>query len=246
MGGEVLWYYQFEEGRAGPETEERIADLIAEGVILRDTLVWREGMSDWQEAYLTDLSRYFTVEAPGAGDTGTAGRGWVDYLTSRNDLPRKLRVWYFIFGISLCVSVFMAILGPIIWLAALVSTFFGLLIMYHVWSVIPAQKRLFSPLSTVLLMIIPLFNMVWIFYCYYAAAKKVNSELKTRGITEDKINEYISLGYAVSCLLMTVLFVLSAFTGMMLASLSMALIVVIVFFQVFMLRSFVISIVRLL
>ena len=245
MSSETMWYYQFESERAGPVSEESIGGLIADGVILRETLVWREGMSNWQEAYLTELSRYFIIEAPKNGD-GVQSGGWREYLSSRRNLPQKLRKWYLIFGFALCISVFFAGLGPVAWVAALASTFFCLLIMYHVWSFIPAQKRMLSPLYIVLLMIIPLFNMVWIFYCYYIASRKINAELRARGIEENKPNEYMALGYSISVILMTVLFVISVLTGAIMASLSMTLIVLIVFLQVFMMRSFIIAIVKLL
>lgn len=124
MSDEVMWYYQFEEGRAGPVTEEKVIGLIAGGVIRRETLVWHQGMEDWKEAYMTELARCFVGEAPrefaGTAEPG----GFREYLVSRNNLPQKLRLWYLIFGITLCVSVFLAALGPLSWVSALVSTFF--------------------------------------------------------------------------------------------------------------------------
>ena len=246
MSSEIMWYYQFEEGRAGPVPQSRLIDLITAGTVQRGALVWREGMTDWQEAFLTELNTYFTVKSANCVGRSSGNEGIRDYLTSRFRLPQKLRVWYLIFGISLCVSVFLATLGPIAWLSAIVSTFFGLLIMYHVWGVIPENKRMLSPFVTVILMIIPVFNLVWIFYCYYIGARKLNQELVIKGITDYKVNEYYALGYSVCAIIMTVLFVISFITGMMFASTSLALVVVIVFLQVFMMRSFLIGIVKLL
>ena len=246
MSSEIMWYYQFEEGRAGPVPQSGLLELINAGTIQRDTLVWREGMSDWQEAFLTELNMYFSVNTAQNFVRSSENSSIKGYFTSRADLPQKLRVWYLIFGLSLCVSVLLAAFGPVAWLSAIVSTFFGLLIMYHVWGVIPKDKRLLSPFVTVILMIIPVFNMVWIFYCYYIGARKLNQELVKKGILDYKVNEYYALGYSVSAIVMTILFVISMLTGMMFASASLTLIVVIVFLQVFMMRSFLIGIVKLL
>lgn len=41
------WYYIGHYGQLGPLSREQIDDLIRDGVITRDTYVWRSGMSDW-------------------------------------------------------------------------------------------------------------------------------------------------------------------------------------------------------
>ncbi len=41
------WYYIGHYGQLGPLTREQIDDLITGGVIVRDTYVWRTGMTDW-------------------------------------------------------------------------------------------------------------------------------------------------------------------------------------------------------
>jgi len=41
------WYYVERGQQAGPVGDEQFADLVRNGRILPDTLVWREGMADW-------------------------------------------------------------------------------------------------------------------------------------------------------------------------------------------------------
>jgi uncharacterized RDD family membrane protein YckC len=53
------WYYADAGQQAGPVDETQFQALIASGKITRDTLVWREGMANWQP--------YREVAAPGAG-----------------------------------------------------------------------------------------------------------------------------------------------------------------------------------
>lgn len=43
-----LWYYGTPEGQHGPVEEEELRSLIASGVVNASTLVWRDGMENWQ------------------------------------------------------------------------------------------------------------------------------------------------------------------------------------------------------
>ena len=43
----MTWHYASNGERRGPVSEEEFQGLVQQGVINRDTLVWREGMSDW-------------------------------------------------------------------------------------------------------------------------------------------------------------------------------------------------------
>ncbi len=244
MSNNILWYYQFNNDRAGPVTEEEMVELIARGTVQRGTLVWREGMSDWQQAYLTELSSLFTPSMSADGENSGQLDGIREYLISKVNFPQKLRAWFLIFCIAQCLSVFLAALGPLTLLSAVVSTFFGLLIMYHVWRVIPEDKRMFSPFMTVILMIIPLLNLVWVFYCYYSAAKKINVELAARG-EEYRVNEYLALAYGIIVVALSGFFVVTVLSGAVLATLNLTLVVATVFIQIYMMRSFVISLVKL-
>src|SRR6516165_8854482 len=44
------WYYAAEGKQQGPYPEAQFRDLIAQGVVRADTLVWTEGMAAWQKA----------------------------------------------------------------------------------------------------------------------------------------------------------------------------------------------------
>ncbi len=45
----MIWYYADGSERRGPVTEAEFATLVAQGTIRRDTLVWHEGLPEWQE-----------------------------------------------------------------------------------------------------------------------------------------------------------------------------------------------------
>lgn len=43
-----MFFYSLNGQQTGPVTEAQLAQLLAAGTISSDTLVWREGMADWQ------------------------------------------------------------------------------------------------------------------------------------------------------------------------------------------------------
>ena len=45
-----MWYFVREEEQLGPVSEEQMREMIREGSLKRDDLVWREGMIAWQIA----------------------------------------------------------------------------------------------------------------------------------------------------------------------------------------------------
>jgi uncharacterized RDD family membrane protein YckC len=61
------WYYAIDQQRFGPVSEQELARLAAAGTVGADTLVWREGMSNWQ--------RYAEAAPTPAASPVTAGNG---------------------------------------------------------------------------------------------------------------------------------------------------------------------------
>lgn len=62
---EFQWYYIGHYGQLGPLSESQMRDLIQDGVIERDTYVWRTGMGEWLRAADTmELARFIdTLQA---------------------------------------------------------------------------------------------------------------------------------------------------------------------------------------
>ena len=58
------WHYAVGDERRGPVDENTLGTLIGSGVVQRDSLVWRSGMSDWAPASSTPLSKFFPERAP--------------------------------------------------------------------------------------------------------------------------------------------------------------------------------------
>ncbi|HWD38659.1 MAG TPA: GYF domain-containing protein [Fimbriimonas sp.] len=101
----VEWYYIGHYGQLGPLTREQIDELVAGGVITRDTYVWHTNMADWQLAErCVDLADIFRVATPFASPPprptaaamtpqppAAASASYFDYtLQSTNAYPRTV------------------------------------------------------------------------------------------------------------------------------------------------------------
>ena len=60
----TLWYYHKEGRGFGPVEEADIRGLLARSEIAADTLVWRDGLSNWTEAQNTELSGFLSDVPP--------------------------------------------------------------------------------------------------------------------------------------------------------------------------------------
>lgn len=61
------WYYEADRQQRGPVTDEEFANLVNTGAVRAETLVWREGWTDWKS--------YSQALAEGATSSGAANPG---------------------------------------------------------------------------------------------------------------------------------------------------------------------------
>src|SRR5258708_9538399 len=45
---QMTWFYAINDQKTGPVSDSQLDELLSSGTINRDTLVWREGMAEWQ------------------------------------------------------------------------------------------------------------------------------------------------------------------------------------------------------
>jgi hypothetical protein len=75
MSTAALWYYHKEGRGFGPMQETDIGRLLARNEIAANTLVWRDGLSNWTEAQSTELGGFLSrVRAPPASPVAPASR----------------------------------------------------------------------------------------------------------------------------------------------------------------------------
>lgn len=65
------WYYSVGQEQKGPVTDEQLQGLAKDGVVTGDTLVWREGLTEWQP-YRTALGGATAANATSAAPSGEA------------------------------------------------------------------------------------------------------------------------------------------------------------------------------
>ncbi|HUF61370.1 MAG TPA: DUF4339 domain-containing protein [Verrucomicrobiales bacterium] len=114
------WYYEDKGKPAGPVPEHALRDLALRGAISPDTLVWREGMGDWQPLR-TAAPEILTEPAP-EGEQGPVPppvpEAWVQPLgTGRRAsvLPRPQVVfWYRMFCWFMVFLQVVTIIGGVI------------------------------------------------------------------------------------------------------------------------------------
>jgi hypothetical protein len=56
-----MWYYSQDNKPVGPVTDETIKFLVQNGTVTAQTLVWKEGMANWQVVGMTELSAFFPL-----------------------------------------------------------------------------------------------------------------------------------------------------------------------------------------
>jgi Predicted membrane protein len=58
------WYYANAGQQAGPVDQRTLESLIAAGTITQNTLVWRDGWSEWRPVGQTELASHFVRQPP--------------------------------------------------------------------------------------------------------------------------------------------------------------------------------------
>ena len=102
MSTTALWHYHKEDRGYGPVQEADIRGLLARHEIAADTLVWREGLSNWTEAQCTELSSETKSPAIAIAIEPPSGRKHGNVAEMFN---------FVIFGIPLFVALAVAMWG---------------------------------------------------------------------------------------------------------------------------------------
>ena len=83
-----MWYYQQGENRIGPVSEEMIRNLLLSQILNINSLVWKEGMSNWVPVHQTQLADGLPLPPPPLPNTRSAN-------------PAKDRVAYVLLAVFL-------------------------------------------------------------------------------------------------------------------------------------------------
>jgi len=203
----VLWYFQKDNAQAGPVDSSEVQRMITYGLINRNTMVWREGMTDWLSAIETELGSMFSkIGPPPIAPPPSLTKSNISYPIQVDDVKR-LNTWFSIFWIAiafipLSLSLMMILPSALVpggwellmWpVAYIVSIIFHYLIIYKLWTLIPTDRAKTTPGKAVGFSFIPFFNFYWIFIAYHGLAQAINIELKQNQIAGNNVNETLTL-----------------------------------------------------
>jgi hypothetical protein len=182
-----MWYYVKDNERCGPIEEDKIQALINDGTIVPDTLVWREGMSDWQAANTSELAGLFSGIVPQVSSPPATTRTYnVTYE------PRSLRtlwLWFaWLIGIGTPLS-FVCIGFPAVIAAAVLQY----ILLYRFWTVIQDGNARTTPGVAVGFCFIPFFNFYWLYVAWVGLAKDMNAYCSARNIQTPEVSESLAL-----------------------------------------------------
>lgn len=139
----MTWFYAVGQQQQGPVTEAQLHALAKDGVVTADTLVWRDGLPNWQpyrsvapatEALPPAVPNAVTASAPaGAGSSAGGGLSEQEILGReyRVDIGEALSQSWKVFGanagviIGSCVVLFLVTMG-----IAVIGGLLGLLVPF--------------------------------------------------------------------------------------------------------------------
>lgn len=190
-----MWYYAINGQQMGPVDEAKIKELLANGSISENTLVWTNGMGTWQPLAQVQLGSH-PAQFQQAGST--APEAMVD---REIDTMNKLFTWMWIslaaslitFGISLLVTV----------------TLF-LVIVYKSWQLVQDGHARTTPDQALGFSFIPCFQFWWWFIAFKSLAKDLNRVMANEHITGQPVSEDLALWFVISLLAFPLAFPLIA------------------------------------
>jgi hypothetical protein len=104
------WHYAIAGERRGPVNRSEISRLVRSGVVSRETLVWKDGMEDWQPAAKTGLKTEFSgpdAPPPLTGPNAPKALAWTLAVVPLLDLFTLGAIpWWFFFIVNTTICTF--------------------------------------------------------------------------------------------------------------------------------------------
>lgn len=184
-----MWYYARNNQRIGPVDDSTVNSLIQNGTITRQTLVWQQGMNDWQQAAQSLLADKF-LNVPPAPDSGFRFTNYSNpVITFDKESLRKLYIWFaWLLGAGLplcllCIGIPAVIAGTVI----------HYILLYRFWLLIQDGNARTSPGKAVGFCFIPFFNIYWIYVAIVGLSQDMNRYCDERNIITPRISEGLVL-----------------------------------------------------
>lgn len=168
-----MWYYTINNQQIGPVDEAEIKKLVAAGTITHGTLVWTNGMPNWQPIGQTPLASLIgSVPPPVAAYAGVPDDPEVACI-------KKLFMW---FWIALIAAI------PTFGATIIASSVLFFIIIWKAWKLVQREGIRATADQAVAYCFIPGWNLYWYFPAFRGLAKEINAKLDADGIAAERIN----------------------------------------------------------
>lgn len=190
-----MWYYMQHSTRQGPLAQEDLERLAMDRAIDRSTLVWREGMAEWQPAGETELRDRLSLPVP-VGPQALAVRSPAVEATDPAVQAQKLQKWFTVWWVCMLAGIPLAFVfvGFGVLVAAVV---FQYMLLHGLWRTVQDGGARTTPGKAVGFLFIPLFNVYWMFVAHYGLAQELNRVIEREGTGVVKPSEGLALTFCI-------------------------------------------------
>jgi hypothetical protein len=213
-----MWYYNLNNQPTGPVDDATIKTLIQSGTVTPTTLVWQEGMANWQTMGTTALAVIAPAPAPapapqaapmypppggypaapmaypaapmGYAPAPTPGYygGMVKPAAMQMKEMNDLFMWFWI-----CLVGSIVTFG----VSAIASMVIFYIIIYRCWGLIQDGYARTTPGKAIGFTFIPFYNFYWIFQAFAGLSKDMNMFIARRNLPIQRNNEGMSTAFTV-------------------------------------------------
>lgn len=170
-----MWYYTLNNQQVGPVDENEIKTLIAAGTITHGTLVWTNGMQNWQPIGQTPLASLLAAVPPPVAPTAAP---IVDEDPEATKI-RKLWTWFWV-----CLILAIPTFGA----AAVASVVLFFIILHKAWKLVQHEGIRATADQAVAWCFIPGWNFYWLFPAIMGLGKELNAKLDAENVVAEKVD----------------------------------------------------------
>lgn len=191
-----MWYYNINNQPTGPIDDAAMQNLVKSGAIAPTTLVWQEGMAQWQTLGMTALAPLAPVaNTPPAApmqayqptqvpNYGMVVKPAAMQIKEMNDMF----MWYWICLIGILITA---------GLSAIASVVLFYIILYRSWSLIQDGYARTTPGKAVGYLFIPFYNFYWMFEAIPGLVKDMNNFIARRNLPIQRMDPGLATAYCV-------------------------------------------------
>lgn len=191
-----MWYYNVNNQPTGPIDDAAMQNLVKSGAIAPTTLVWQEGMAQWQTLGMTALAplapvantppvapmqAYQPTQVP---NYGMAVKPAAMQIKEMNDMF----MWYWICLIGILITA---------GLSAIASMVLFYVILYRAWGLIQDGYARTTPGKAIGFCFIPFYNFYWMFEAIPGLVKDMNNFIARRNLPIQRMDPGLATAYCV-------------------------------------------------